>query len=448
MQIGARSAIRDGRGTQFWTGRWLDSGARIIDLCEEEQVIPDESVTVADLVNAEGQWDVAKLMTLLPSSVVDSVVGMPTPRADSGDDFWVWGEEDSGCFSVKSAYRILHSQPTALSCNSWMSVWRWRGPNRIRHFLWLAIQSKLLTNLERTRRHMSASANCPHCQHPEESVSHVLRDCPFAAEVWNHIGGFDTSDRGWLGSEEPWLQQNLKSDRGTLFGIGCWLVWKARNERVFSDDSATAQQVAYKAFSWVRMVAEASTRSKWISDNHNTSHQLEIAWRPDLGGAVTLNSDGSANRIRGKATAGGLIRNAEGRCFLAYTMNLGSCSITRAEMRGAIEGLHRAWEAGFRNVVLQIDSVAVLSLFLNGNEERHQHVLEVARFREFRDRNWNLVIQHTYREGNKAADYLASIGYGYPIGSHTVLSSDCNLGHFLRYDILGITESRSIVIND
>ncbi|CAN1789715.1 Putative ribonuclease H protein At1g65750 [Linum perenne] len=196
------------------------------------------------------------------------------------------------------------------------------------------------------------------------------------------------------------------------------------------------------------MVAEAATRSKSISVNHSTRLQVEISWRPGLGGAVTLNSDGSVDRARGKATVGGLIRNAEGRCVLAYTMNLGTCSITRVEMRGAIEGLHRAWEAGFRNVVLQLDSRSVISLFMNGDEERHQHGLEVARFRELRDRNWNLEIQHTYREGNRAADYLASIRYGYPVGSHTVLSSDCNLGHFLRYDIFGITESRSIAIND
>ncbi|CAN1177877.1 hypothetical protein LINPERHAP2_LOCUS33360 [Linum perenne] len=26
--------------------------------------------------------------------------------------------------------------------------------------------------------------------------------------------------------------------------------------------------------------------------------------------------------------------------------------------------------------------------------------------------------------------------------------SDCNLGHFLRYDCMGITETRSILIND
>ncbi|CAN1159427.1 hypothetical protein LINPERPRIM_LOCUS20463 [Linum perenne] len=32
-------------------------------------------------------------------------------------------------------------------------------------------------------------------------------------------------------------------------------------------------------------------------------------------------------------------------------MNLGWCSITRAEMRGSIEGLRRTWEVGFRRVI-------------------------------------------------------------------------------------------------
>ncbi|CAN1179907.1 hypothetical protein LINPERPRIM_LOCUS12408 [Linum perenne] len=34
-----------------------------------------------------------------------------------------------------------------------------------------------------------------------------------------------------------------------------------------------------------------------------------------------------------------------------------------------------------------------------------------ARFRGLRDRDWILVILHTYREGNRAADFLANIGY-------------------------------------
>ncbi|CAN1314292.1 Putative ribonuclease H protein At1g65750 [Linum perenne] len=99
-------------------------------------------------------------------------------------------------------------------------------------------------------------------------------------------------------------------------------------------------------------------------------------------------------------------------------MNLGNCSVTRAELRGVIEGLHRAWEAGFRNVVAQLDSSAAISILTSGDGSVNQFALEKALFQELRSRYWNLVIKHTYREGNRAADYLAGIGYGYPLGTH------------------------------
>ncbi|CAN1797111.1 Putative ribonuclease H protein At1g65750 [Linum perenne] len=79
-----------------------------------------------------------------------------------------------------------------------------------------------------------------------------------------------------------------------------------------------------------------------------------VAWTPGPVGWITVNSDGSFDARLGRAAAGGLARDSEGRCRFAYTMNLGSCSITRAEMRGASEGLRRAWDVGFRRVELQL----------------------------------------------------------------------------------------------
>ncbi|CAN1177066.1 Putative ribonuclease H protein At1g65750 [Linum perenne] len=143
-----------------------------------------------------------------------------------------------------------------------------------------------------------------------------------------------------------------------------------------------------------------------------------------------------------------MLRDSEGRCILAFTMNLGTCSITRAEMRGAIEGLKRTWEAGFRRVILQLDSIAAISLLSNAELTQHQHGLETTEFQELQRRDWDLEITHTYRVGNHAADYLASIGYGYPYGSHIVSISDCNLVYHLRRDCIGVSEPRLISIND
>ncbi|CAN1134070.1 hypothetical protein LINPERPRIM_LOCUS16317 [Linum perenne] len=108
-------------------------------------------------------------------------------------------------------------------------------------------------------------------------------------------------------------------------------------------------------------------------------------------------------------------------------------------MRGAIEGLRRTWGAGYRKVLLQLDSHAAITLLSNEDYARHQHALETASFTELRDRDWELVIRHTYRGGNRAADYLVGIGYGYLYGSHNISTSNCNLGYFLHYyDLFGV----------
>ncbi|CAN1166165.1 Putative ribonuclease H protein At1g65750 [Linum perenne] len=129
-------------------------------------------------------------------------------------------------------------------------------------------------------------------------------------------------------------------------------------------------------------------------------------------------------------------------------MNIGACSITRAEMRGAIEGLHQSWEAGHRNVVLRMDSRSAIALLTNGDRSTNQHAMETLQFQELVGRDWNVLIEHTYREGNHAADFLAGIGYGYPLGSHSVVLSDSRLGYFLRLDLFGVGQPRSVLIND
>ncbi|CAN1249919.1 Putative ribonuclease H protein At1g65750 [Linum perenne] len=160
---------------------------------------------------------------------------MTPPQQDAGDDEWVWGCEGNRRFTIRSAYNLICKTSQLQT----LDVWRWKGPNKIHHFLWLAAHDQLLTNHARKRRNLINDANCHWCPHQEETVLHVLRDC-----------------------------------------------------------SAT-----------------------WIS------------WEPRPRGWVTLNSDGAVNTDSGKASAGGLIRDNLGMVLNAYTVNLGSCTITRAEIR-------------------------------------------------------------------------------------------------------------------
>ncbi|CAN0904585.1 hypothetical protein LINGRAHAP2_LOCUS23173 [Linum grandiflorum] len=57
---------------------------------------------------------------------------------------------------------------------------------------------------------------------------------------------------------------------------------------------------------------------------------------------ITLNSDGSVLWPSIRVTAKGVIRNHVGQILQTYSLNLGQCSITRVELRGAVEDMHIA----------------------------------------------------------------------------------------------------------
>ncbi|CAN1800931.1 Putative ribonuclease H protein At1g65750 [Linum perenne] len=354
-------------------------------------------------------------------------MGMSPPQSEQGEDLWVWGEEEkNGQFSIKSAYRIASRLECPKLEDPWLSVWRWKGPNRIRFFLWLAVQEKIMTNLGRMHRHLTTDSSCDACPGENETVLLVIRDCKFAAEVWNRIPDFDCNTAIWDKDFKTWSCFFLKSAHGTVFGITCWLIWKARNDRIFAGTSPNPLGVAIRSITWNKNVEEAKRREAFVMKSSSIGREI----------------------VRTAAATGGLLRDDQGRCLLAFTMNLGTCSITRAELRGAIEGLQRTWDGGYRKVQLFMDSMAAISLLKEVHHTSHQHGLEILQLRELCERDWMIRINHTYREGNHADDFLASTGYDYPLGSHTISISDSKLVYFLHYDCMGISEPRTILIND
>ncbi|CAN1191878.1 Putative ribonuclease H protein At1g65750 [Linum perenne] len=182
MLRGARPLIHDGQNTAFWTTSWVDSGVRLIDFADTEAVDFDIEESVADMIDDQGSWNFPKLRNIISDEDLNMVAGMPPPSMDQGEDDWCWGLEANGKFSISSAYDLLRENHSPAE-EFWDRIWRWQGPTRINHFLWLAMQDKLLTNSQRVRRRIASDARCCYCHAGIEDVTHILRDCPFAARV-------------------------------------------------------------------------------------------------------------------------------------------------------------------------------------------------------------------------------------------------------------------------
>ncbi|CAN1794533.1 Putative ribonuclease H protein At1g65750 [Linum perenne] len=232
--------------------------------------------------------------------------------------------------------------------------------------------------------------------------------------------------------------------KSLTFGLGCWYLWKARNEWVFSAKQQSADALAARITSWTRTVELALSHDCILGSKSTSRSNVDVIWDPGPVDWVTVNTDGSVINQSGKATAGGLIRDHLGHCFLAFSANVGKCSITRAELRGILHGLELTWSSGYKKVRLQTDSQSAARLILAEGPPLHQHASEVLAIRELLHRTWQVEIQHIFREGNGAADFLANKGHGLDPGIHMISPSDCNLGYYLRKDCMQIAKLRNI----
>ncbi|CAN1853279.1 Putative ribonuclease H protein At1g65750 [Linum perenne] len=101
--------------------------------------------------------------------------------------------------------------------------------------MWLVVHSRLLTNLMRHRRHLAKSGTCPRYLRADETVLHVLRDCPFAVTTWMPLVLPSENQYFFETPLLPWITLHLKSVNAELhFGIVYWYLWRARNEAIFS----------------------------------------------------------------------------------------------------------------------------------------------------------------------------------------------------------------------
>ncbi|CAN1177215.1 Putative ribonuclease H protein At1g65750 [Linum perenne] len=154
-------------------------------------------------------------------------------------------------------------------------------------------------------------------------------------------------------------------------------LWKARNEWIFIGKEQTPVLVAAKSLSWTETIRSAMTCDRGVDGLQPSRTNVDIGWEKGPTGLVVLNTDGSVLTHSNSAAAGGLIQNEFGRCLNAFSINLGRCSITRAEFRGAMVGLEIAWDTEFRKVVARVDSLAVLNLTNSEEVPTHQHSGEI-----------------------------------------------------------------------
>ncbi|CAN1801373.1 Putative ribonuclease H protein At1g65750 [Linum perenne] len=446
---GIQWSINNGRNTHFWTDRWVDNGVVLIDHAINISGV-NPNLRVAEVCSVEGEWNLNFLLTNLPHDTVMQVIGMSPPRDSLGEDALSWGLEPKGSFSVRSAYLLLSEIDDTARDQFWNKVWKWNGPNKIRHFLWLVSHDQLMTNVERQRRHLTTQVNCSRCALQAETISHALFDCRFAIQVWEAVLPEAVRVMDIHRDFFTWWKCMLTDgERGTKFGIIAWLLWKARNKLIFDKEKQSVSAIIDQCGYWTNLVLSSWKTNQLGQEARGIARQAQlIAWWLGEEGWSTLNTDGSRSLRTGATAIGGLIRSEHGIFVQAFCANIGNCSITRAEIKAIVEGTKIAWSLGIRKLNIQSDSRVAVGILSSDPSIAHQHRALVAEFHEYRNRQWEVSLSHVYCEANFAADYLASLGHSFNFGFQHFLYPDSGLAYWLRYDLLGVCSSRPAPVNN
>ncbi|CAN1845613.1 Putative ribonuclease H protein At1g65750 [Linum perenne] len=135
MELELWMGLRDGDSTNFWQDRWTDSGERLIDLVVEDQSAIDIDQPVSAFVSASGEWNWPLFSHLLTLGARLQVAWMSPLTPTSGADRITWGLERDGKFRIRSAYTLAAEDEAETREGVWKTIWQWKGPQRIRHFL-------------------------------------------------------------------------------------------------------------------------------------------------------------------------------------------------------------------------------------------------------------------------------------------------------------------------
>ncbi|PNX99881.1 ribonuclease H, partial [Trifolium pratense] len=196
--------------------------------------------------------------------------------------------------------------------------------------------------------------------------------------------------------------------------------WMFKNQQVFDGKQFQTQHVINQ----VRALAADIQRIGHEAPHMGQQcHTVEVGWKPPVTGWIKCNSDGVLVTLKNKAACGGIIRDNSG---------------------GWITGL--AWDKGFRMVTLESDSMTAMSLVVKGCPPTHPCYSIVALINCLKMRDWQVSINHIYRQANQVANWLAGYAINLPMGTHYLSNPPPGCINLLWQDIVGLHFRRSVTL--
>jgi hypothetical protein len=436
LKAGLISRIGDGSTTRIWEDRWIPK-----HFCGKPIAFQEEHdlVTVQQLMTGSGQWNEELMQASFLGIDVDAI--LRTPLRGSGEDIWAWEHEKHGCYSVRSAYKLLDSRrqqeddvATASSSSNaiWHRVWKLAVPPKVKIFWWRVVNGFLPAKQVLHHRHIEPMAICDTCGNQEESIRHVLLECTIARSFWEQI-------KEQTGMKIPvlhpgtWAKDILvlgtEKERAIII-CGMWSLWMHRNDRHHGKAGIPVAQ----AVVWVR----DTTFDLWQilhPPNPPKARREAPRWAKPEDAWVKCNVDAAFQEETRRGASGMVLRNDQGAFVGAQATAYPHClDALTVEAYACRDGMSLAERYGINRLHIETDCHEFGALWESRDDGRSviaPIIMEICElkscFQEFR-------LSYASRLCNKVAHVLAKQVTGSetvvwqeaPLCVHSLLLADCN----------------------
>ena len=258
---GFRKKVGNGREVLFWTDRWLGEYP-LSDLYPQLfSVATDIGISVALVLDSRNINLVFRrqLTGGLRDEWYSLVSQMRVVHLDIDEtDTLSWRWNTNGRFTVNSFYSWL--EYGGIQNVTFNTIWKAKIPFKIKIFLWLVKQDKILTRVNLSKRGWLGDVSCQFCGAPE-TIDHLFVQCPFFRTIWNWIADYNNFAFDITTMEELWFIDALIpfKDRYLIElvrGAVLWVMWLTRNKLCFHGIHTSLRSIGSQIISlaqfWVR----------------------------------------------------------------------------------------------------------------------------------------------------------------------------------------------------
>ena len=238
--------------------------------------------SVCDVVEGVNMWNLSILSLDIPTCTREAIKAISVCPNRSLADKRVWNII-GGDFKLGKAYSIAcnkFSECSSFKPSSW--IWKVSTSPRIMFFLWQCYYLSVPVKEIVASRGINIPTFCPRCLDPNESLIHMLRDCPDSIAFWNSFRFPSLGIHFYSASLFDWIHSNCTASSThdhnipwqTLFSFGIWSLWLRKNQYVFKPDSylldpilnaiSYALEFFYLIGSYSKEKNRISTPIKWV----------------------------------------------------------------------------------------------------------------------------------------------------------------------------------------